>query len=56
MDKAICLQFVVAICQFIEFLMDFCIYDDILDRTLIADEKFLHLFLKSQNQVKFYNT
>ena len=33
----------------IEFLMDFCIYDDILDTVWITDKK-----LNSQNQVKFY--
>ena len=35
--------------SFIEFLMDFCIYDDILDTTRITDKTF-----NSQNQVKSY--
>ena len=35
--------------SFIEFLMDFCIYDDILDTIQITDKKF-----NSQNQVKSY--
>ena len=38
--------------SFIEFLMDFCLYDDIVDTIQIIDEKLLHL--NSQNQVKFY--
>ena len=35
--------------SFIEFLMDFWIYDDILDTILKS-----YYILKSQNQVKFY--
>ena len=38
--------------SFIEFLMDFCIYDDILD-TLWSTDKSYYI-LNSQNQVKFY--
>ena len=37
---------------FIEFLMDFCIDDNILDVIQITDKKLLHL--NSQNQVKFH--
>ena len=36
---------------FIEFLMDFCMYDDILDTVRITDKKYY--ILNSQNLVKF---
>ena len=36
----------------IEFLMEFCIYDDILDTILITDKSYY--ILNSQNQVKSY--
>ena len=36
----------------IEFLMDLCIPDDILDAIWVADKKLLHL--NSQNHIKFY--
>ena len=32
--------------SFIEFLMDFCIYDDIVDMIPITDKKLLHFKLK----------
>ena len=32
--------------SFIKFLMDFCIYDDILDTRWITDKKLLHFKLK----------
>ena len=38
--------------SFIEFLMDFCIYDDISDTIRIKDKSYY--ILNSQNQVKFY--
>ena len=37
--------------SFIEFLMDFCIYDDSLDTTLIADEKFSHFKISKSSQI-----
>ena len=38
--------------SFIEFLMDFCIYDDILYTIQITGKSYF--ILNSQNQVKFY--
>ena len=37
--------------NFIEFLMDFCIYDDIWDTTLITDKKLLHFKLSKSDQI-----
>ena len=36
--------------NFIEFLMDFCIYDDILDTIKVADKKLLHFKLSKSGQ------
>ena len=38
--------------SFIEFVVDFCTYDDILDTIQITDK--IYYILNSQNQVKFY--
>ena len=38
--------------SFMEFLMDFCIYDDIVDTRQITDKSYY--ILNSQNQVDFY--
>ena len=38
--------------SFIEFLMDFCTYNDILDTIWITEKSYS--ILNSQNQVKFY--
>ena len=35
----------------IEFLMDFCIYDDILDTIQITDKKLLHFKLSKSGQI-----
>ena len=35
----------------IEFLMDFCIYDDILDTILITDKKLLHFKLSKSGHI-----
>ena len=37
--------------NFIEFLMDFCIYDDILDTIQITDKKLLHFKLSKSGQI-----
>ena len=37
--------------SFIELLMDFCIYDDILDTIQITDEKILHFKLSKSGQI-----
>ena len=37
--------------SFIEFLMDLCIYDDILDAIWIADKKLLHFKLSNSGQI-----
>ena len=37
--------------NFIEFLMDFCIYDDILDTIWITDKKLLHFKLSKSGQL-----
>ena len=37
--------------SFIEFLMDLCIYDDILDAIRIADKKLLHFKLSKSGQI-----
>ena len=37
--------------SFIEFLMDFCIYDDILDKIGIANKKLLHFKLSKSGQI-----
>ena len=37
--------------NFIEFLMDFCIYDDILDMIQITDKKSLHFKLSKSGQI-----
>ena len=37
--------------SFIEFLMDFCIYDVILDTILITDETLLHYELSKSGQI-----
>ena len=37
--------------SFIEFLMDVCIYDDILDAIWIADKKLLHFKLSKSGQI-----
>ena len=37
--------------NFIEFLMDFCIYDDILDMIQITDKKLLHFKLSKSGQI-----
>ena len=37
--------------SFIEFLMDFCIYDDILDTIWIANKKLLHFKLSKSGQI-----
>ena len=37
--------------KFIEFLMDFCIYDDILDMIQITDKKVLHFKLSKSGQI-----
>ena len=37
--------------SFIEFLMDFCIYDDILDTILITDKKLLHFKLSKSGEI-----
>ena len=37
--------------NFIEFLMDFCIYDDILDMIQITDKKVLHFKLSKSGQI-----
>ena len=37
--------------NFIEFLMDFCIYDDILDAIQITDKKLLHFKLLKSGQI-----
>ena len=39
------------ICQFIEFLMSFCVYDDILDKRWITDKKFLHFKLSKSGHI-----
>ena len=38
--------------SFMEFLMDFCIYDGILDAIQITDKKLLHF--KLSKSIKFY--
>ena len=37
--------------SFIELLMDFCMYDDILDTILITDKKLLHFKLSKLGQI-----
>ena len=37
--------------NFIEFLMDFCIYDDMLDTIQIIDKKLLHYKLLKSGQI-----
>ena len=37
--------------SFIEFLMDFCIYDDILNAIWITDKKLLHFKLSKSGQI-----
>ena len=37
--------------NFIEFLMGFCIYDDILDTIQITDKKLLHFKLSKSGQI-----
>ena len=37
--------------SFIEFLMDFCIYDDIVDTIQITDNKLLHFKLPKSGQI-----
>ena len=37
--------------SYIEFLMDFCIYDDILATILITDKKLLHFKLSKSGQI-----
>ena len=37
--------------SFMEFLMDFCIYDDTLDAIQIADKKLLHFKLSKSGQI-----
>ena len=37
--------------DFIEFLMDFCIYDDILDMIQITDKKLLHFKLSKSGKI-----
>ena len=39
------------ICCFIAFLLDFCIYDDILDAIQITDQKLLHFKLSKSGQI-----
>ena len=39
------------ICGFIEFLMDVCIYNDILDTIWITDKKLLHFKLSRSGQI-----
>ena len=36
--------------NFIEFLMDFCIYDDIFDMIQVTDKKLLHFKLSKSGQ------
>ena len=37
--------------NFIEFLIDFCIYDDILDMIQITDKKLLHFKVSKSGQI-----
>ena len=37
--------------NFIEFLMEFCIYDDLLDTIQITDKKLLHFKLSKSGQI-----
>ena len=37
--------------SFIKFLMDFCIYDDIVDTILITDKKLLHFKLSKSSKI-----
>ena len=37
--------------NFIEFLMEFCIYDDLLDMMQITDKKLLHFKLSKSGQI-----
>ena len=37
--------------NFIEFLMDFCIYDDILDMLQVTDKKLLHFKFSKSGQI-----
>ena len=39
--------------NFIEFLMDWCIYDDILDTIQIIDKKLLHVKLSKSGQILY---
>ena len=46
----LCMYYAKAV-SFIEFLMDFCMYDDILRTILITDKKLLHFKLSKLGQV-----
>ena len=41
--------------SFTEFLMDFCIYDNILDTILITDKKLLHFEISKSGQIIHVN-